>query len=137
NDIMKNADVYSAGFGAEYGGRTSAIMDVTTRDGNKKRTASKVALSTFGAKATLEGPLKKLTEDGNTSASYVFSAKHSYLPTTSKLLYPYANENGKLPYHFTDLYGKVSINSTGGSKFSVFGFNFNDKVDFSDIATYA
>ncbi|MBX3164870.1 MAG: TonB-dependent receptor [Bacteroidetes bacterium] len=139
NDIMKNADVYSAGFGAEYGGRTSSIMDITTRDGNKKHTAGKVALSTFGAKAMLEGPLKKLKEDGNTSASYVFSAKHSYLPTTSKLLYPYA-DNGSgngLPFYFTDLYGKVSINSTGGSKFSVFGFNFNDKVDFSSIATYS
>ncbi len=36
-EIMKNANVYSAGFGAEYGGRTSSIMDITTRDGNKKR----------------------------------------------------------------------------------------------------
>lgn len=139
SDIMKNADVYSAGFGAEYGGRTSSIMDITTRDGNKKRSSGKVALSTFGAKATLEGPIKKLKEEGNTSASYVLSAKHSYLPTTSKLFYPYAdNGSGKgLPFHFTDLYGKVSINSTGGSKISVFGFSFNDKVNYSDIATYA
>ena len=29
NDIMRSADVYSAGFGAEYGGRTSSIMDIT------------------------------------------------------------------------------------------------------------
>jgi hypothetical protein len=49
NDIMKNANVYSAGFGAEYGGRTSSIMDVTTRDGNKKRISGKIAASTFGA----------------------------------------------------------------------------------------
>jgi hypothetical protein len=26
NDIMKNADVYTAGFGAEYGGRTSSVI---------------------------------------------------------------------------------------------------------------
>ena len=64
NDIMRNADVYSAGFGAEYGGRTSSIMDITTRDGNKKHLSGKVSASTFGAKLTLEGPLKKLKEDG-------------------------------------------------------------------------
>ncbi|MCE3229620.1 MAG: hypothetical protein K0S32_4171 [Bacteroidetes bacterium] len=135
NDIMKNADVYSAGFGAEYGGRTSSIMDITTRDGNKKRIAGKIGISTFGAKATLEGPLIKLKDDGNTSASFLLSAKHSYLPQTSKIIYSYANENG-LPFYYTDLYAKASINSTGGSKFSVFGFNFNDKVDYSDIASF-
>jgi hypothetical protein len=135
NDIMKNADVYSAGFGAEYGGRTSSVMDVTTRDGNKKRHSGKVALSTFGAKATLEGPLAKLKDNGNTSVSYILSTKHSYLPQTSKVLYPYANANG-LPFYFTDVYGKMAVNSTNGSKFSVFGFSFNDKVNYSDIATF-
>jgi hypothetical protein len=139
-DIMKNASVYSAGFGAEYGGRTSSIMDITTRDGDKKTTRGKVSASTFGGKLLLEGPLKKLEEDGNYSASYVLSAKHSYLPQTSKVLYPYANQsetqNG-LPFNYTDIYGKTSINVTGGSKISLFGFSFNDKVDYSDIATFA
>lgn len=136
NDIMKNADVYSAGFGAEYGGRTSSIMDITTRDGNKKRLSGKIGFSTFGGKATLEGPLIKLKDNGNTSASFLLSAKHSYLPQTSKLLYSYANPNG-LPFYYTDLYGKASINSTNGSKFSLFGFNFTDKVNYSDIASFA
>lgn len=139
NDIMKNADVYSAGFGAEYGGRTSSIMDVTTRDGNKKRTSGKVSMSTFGAKANIEGPLMKLKDENNTTASYVFSAKHSYLPTTSKTLYSYADDNtgnNGLPFYFTDIYGKASLNSAGGSKFSIFGFSFNDKVDYSSTATF-
>ena len=135
NDIMKNADVYSAGFGAEYGGRTSSIMDITTRDGNKKRHSGKISLSTFGAKANIEGPLKKLKEESNTTASYIFSIKHSYLPQTSKVLYPYAGESG-LPFYYTDVYGKASVNAAGGSKFSVYGFSFNDKVDYSETATF-
>lgn len=135
NDIMKNADVYSAGFNAEYGGRTSSVMDITTRDGNKKRLSGKVAASTFAAKMVLEGPFVKLKEDGKGSASFIVSAKHSYLPQTSKRLYTYANKDG-LPFYFTDIYGKASINATNGSKVSVFGFNFSDKVDYADIATY-
>jgi hypothetical protein len=136
NDIMKNADVYSAGFGAEYGGRTSSVMDVTTRDGNKKRLSGKVAGSTFAAKMMLEGPLVKLREDGKGSVSFIVSAKHSYLPQTSKSIYSYANKDG-LPFYFTDLYGKVSINSTSGSKINFFGFNFTDKVAYPNIATYS
>lgn len=138
NDIMRNADVYSAGFGAEYGGRTSAIMDITTRDGNKKNLSGKVSASTFGAKLTLEGPLKKLKEDGKGSSSFLFSGKTSYLPQTSKIIYPYANktdDNG-LPFYYTDLYGKISFNGNNGSKVNLFGFNFSDKVVYKDLAQF-
>ena len=53
-DIIRNAEIYTGGFGAEYGGRISSVMDITTRDGNKKRIAGKVGATTFGAKLTLE-----------------------------------------------------------------------------------
>lgn len=139
NDIMRSADVYSAGFGAEYGGRTSSIMDITTRDGNKKRLSGKVSASTFGAKLTLEGPLKKLKEDGKGSSSFLLSGKTSYLPQTSKVLYPYAKNNGSgngLPFYYTDLYGKISFNANNGSKVNLFGFNFNDKVVYKNLAKF-
>lgn len=136
NDIMRSADVYSAGFGGEYGGRTSAIMDITTRDGNKKRLTGKVSASTFGAKLTLEGPLKKLKEDGKGSSSFLFSGKTSYLPQTSKVLYTYANKDG-LPFYYTDLYGKVSFNGNNGSKVNLFGYNFSDKVVYPDLAKFS
>ena len=135
NDIMRSADVYSAGFGAEYGGRTSSIMDITTRDGNKKRISGKVSASTFGAKLTLEGPLKKLKENGKGSSSFLLSGKTSYLPQTSKILYPYANKDG-LPFYYTDLYGKVSFNGNNGSKVNLFGYNFNDKVVYDGLASF-
>lgn len=135
-EIMKNADVYSAGFGAEYGGRTSSIMDITTRDGNKKRLAGKISASTFGAKTVLEGPFRKMKEDGGGSSSFIISAKHSYLPQSSKLIYPYANSGG-LPFYYTDIFAKAAVNAAGGSKISAFGFSFNDKVDYAGIATFA
>ena len=144
NDIIKNADVYTAGFGAEYGGRTSSVMDITTRDGNKKRFSANVAASTFGAKAMIEGPIVKLKENGSTSMSFVVSAKTSYLPTTSQYIYPYAekfsnpygNGQANLPFSYNDVYAKISLNSINGSKISLFGFDFNDKVDYTNIASY-
>ncbi|MES2591260.1 MAG: TonB-dependent receptor [Bacteroidota bacterium] len=131
-DIIRNADVYSGGFGAEYGGRISSIMDVTTRDGNKKRVAGKIAASPFGAKVLVEGPLIKYKEGAKKTASFILSAKTSYLPTTSKVLYSYVDPNG-LPFSFNDYYGKVSLNSNNGSKLNLFGFNFNDKVSYKAL----
>lgn len=131
-DIIRNADVYSGGFGAEYGGRISSIMDITTRDGNKRRVAGKIAVSPFGAKVLAEGPLIKQTEDGKATASFILSAKTSYLPTTSKILYSYVDTAG-LPFSFNDYYGKVSFNANNGSKLNLFGFNFNDKVSYKSV----
>ncbi len=132
-DILKNADVYTGGFNAEYGGRISSVMDITTRDGNKKRIGGKISASTFGSKVLVEGPLKKQDESGSGSTSFVFSYKNSYLDKSSKTFYEYANKDG-LPYSFSDLYSKISINGENGSKVSFFGFNFQDDAKFQNIA---
>ena len=130
-ELIRNADIYTGGFGAEYGGRVSSIMDITMRDGNKRRFAGKVGASTFAANVLVEGPLIKQTNEGLSSASFVFSAKHSYLDQSSKVFYDYIYDDG-LPFSFTDLYGKVSFNATTGSKFSLFGFNFKDATTFQE-----
>jgi hypothetical protein len=134
-DIILNADIYSAGFGAEYGGRLSSVMDITTRDGNKKRHAGKIGLNTFGASLLLEGPLKKETSTSHTTVTYLLSAKNSFLSKTSGLLYPYLD--GTLPFDFLDLYGKLSVNSGSGSKINFFGFRFDDDVTgYQSLADY-
>lgn len=148
-ETIKTVDVLTAGFNAEYGGRVSAIIDIKTREGNKKRLAGLVSANPFQAKAVLEGPLKKF-EEGGSSSSFLFTAKHSYIDKTSPFLYSYAvdtsfykyssdpNISGddleKLPFSFTDLYGKFSFQTANGSKLNLFGFNFNDNVDYVGVA---
>lgn len=132
SDVIRNADIYTGGFGAQYGGRISSIMDITTRDGNKKRMAGKISASTFMSKLLIEGPIKKAKDENDGTISFVMSAKHSYLEQTSKYLYSYVDTAG-LPFGFTDYYGKVSINSKNGSKVNFFGFNFSDNVTYRGI----
>ena len=127
-DIIRNADVYTGGFGAEYSGRISSIMDISTRDGNKKRISGKLGANCFGAKVMIEGPLKKAKTPEDATISFILSAKNSYLEQSSKFLYPYASETG-LPFNYQDFYGKVSLNAPNGSKINLFGFSFNDQVN--------
>ncbi|MBQ6306777.1 MAG: TonB-dependent receptor [Bacteroidales bacterium] len=127
-DIIRNADVYTGGFGAEYSGRISSIMDISTRDGNKKRISGKLGANCFGAKVMIEGPLKKAKTPDDATISFILSAKNSYLEQSSKYLYPYASETG-LPFNYQDFYGKVSLNAPNGSKINLFGFSFNDQVN--------
>jgi len=134
-DIMRNVDIFTGGFGAEYGGRISSIMDITTRDGNKTRLIGAVGATTFGSRIILEGPIVKLKPETGTSASFIFAGKNSYLKQSSKLFYNYVDTAG-LPFNFTDLYGKLSLNTETGSKINIFGFNFTDNVIYNDIAEF-
>jgi hypothetical protein len=134
SDVIANADIYTGGFGAKFGGRISSIMDIKTRDGNKQRVRGMVGASPFGAKITLEGPLRKLNESGG-GISYILSMKHSYLEQTSRVLYDYINDDGEgLPFNYTDLYGKISFSGGNGSKLSVFGFDFSDQVSYQALS---
>ena len=127
-DMIRNAEVFTGGFGADYGGRISSVMDITTRDGNKNHFAGKVGLSSFGGKLLLEGPIVKAKTDNGGSSSFIISVKNSYLEQSSKALYSYIEKDG-LPFNFLDIYAKASINAANGSKINFFGFNFEDKVN--------
>ena len=134
-DLLRTADIYSGGFGAEMGGRISSIMDLTTRDGNKKHFAGKLGASTFGAKILLEGPIVKQKNDNAGSMSFLLSYKNSYLEQSSKILYTYIDENG-LPFNYNDFYGKVSLNLSNGSRVNFFGFNYNDRATYKAVSKY-
>jgi len=135
-ELIRSADVYTGGYNADYGGRISSMMDITYKDGNKKRFSGSVGASTFGARALIEGPISKQKSPESGSASFVLSFKNSYLKESSKIFYSYIDEDG-LPFNFADFYGKVSLNAANGSKVSFFGFSFNDQVDnYKAISSY-
>lgn len=133
-DMMDNADVYTAGFGAEYGGRVSAVIDVKTRDGDRNRLRTKVGVTTFTSKILLEGPIKKF-KAGQGNSSFAISYRNSYLRQSSQLFYQYADPD-KLPYNFGDLFIKFSANSANGGYSKLYGFYFSDIVSFPNTTTY-
>ncbi len=134
-DLIRNVDVYTGGFSAEYGGRISAIVDIRTRDGNKKKLGGQIAANPFLVKAYIEGPLVRLKEGGG-STSFIFSSKNSIIDRTSDLIYPHASFNDTigLPFNFNDVYGKLSFVNQNGSKLNLFGFNFLDSYNNPVVA---
>lgn len=150
-ETIRSVDVLTGGFNAEYGGRISAVVDIKTREGNKRKLSGLISASPFQAKALIEGPIKPLDPETGSSISFMITGKHSYLDQTSKQLYSYAvdtnffsfagdtvnirPEDIGLPFQYTDIYGKLSIAGGNGSKVDLFAFNFDDNFDVLGIAS--
>jgi len=134
-DYIRSTDVYTGGFPAEYGGRTSSVMDIRTRNGNFKKFSGKVHANPITTGALLEGPLFKKKNSEQGIASFLLSARNCYLDATSKALYSYVNDTAGLPFSFTDIYGKITIGA-GVNQVSAFGFFQRDNVNYSYPSVY-
>ena len=129
-EIIRNVDVLTGGFNADYGGRISAVVDVKTREGNRKRLSGLVSASPFQAKALIEGPIIPLKGEGGSSISFILTGKKALINQVDSKLYPYVNDTTGIPFDYQDLYGKVSLMTGNGSKINFFGFNYTDNVKF-------
>ncbi|MEZ4773115.1 MAG: TonB-dependent receptor [Bacteroidia bacterium] len=127
-DYIRNVDVYSAAFPAQYGGRVSSVIDINTRNGNFKNFSGKLDVNPFMTSALIEGPLGKTNSQGG-GLSYMLSARNNFIDKTAKTLYPYVNDTTGLPYNFLDLYGKLTL-TDGVNYTNLFGFHQTDNVNF-------
>ena len=55
-DAVKDAELIKGGYNAEYGGRLSAVLDITSREGNRNEFEGKASVSLLSTQTTMEGP---------------------------------------------------------------------------------
>ncbi|MHB8905172.1 MAG: TonB-dependent receptor [Melioribacteraceae bacterium] len=122
-DMINNIEFYKGGFGAQFGGRLSSIMQVTTKDGNKNIFSGKGSASFLTGKLLLEGPLP--------SGSFILTGRKSY---SNKILNKFLN-NGNIPADFYDFSFKANYSNpefVPGGKFTFNGFFSGDNINNKD-----
>ncbi len=58
-DIVSGVDVYKSSVPAEYGGRLSSVMKVTSKEGDPQRVRSSIGIGVLTSRFQLEGPIIK------------------------------------------------------------------------------
>ncbi len=116
-DAIKDVDLNRGGFGPEYGGRLSAVVNLTQKEGNREKVAGSAALGIISSKAFVEGPL------GN--GAFMVSARRTYLDAILALL-PKDPLNPLPDFAFYDLNAKITQNITPDDKISLSGFLSRD-----------
>ncbi|SOD79966.1 TonB-dependent receptor [Spirosoma fluviale] len=71
-DMIKSAELYKSAIPSRFGGRLSSVLDVQTRDGNKKKFVGSGGIGLLTGRLTLEGPILK------DKTSFIAGVRSSY-----------------------------------------------------------
>jgi len=103
-EVINSVDIYAGGFGAEYIGATSSVLDVSLRQGNMKKFQSNVSASPYMVSLQAEGPLSV------DNTSMLFIGRQSAIEQTAPSL-----TGEEVPLRFGDMLGRFSVNWEGFS----------------------
>lgn len=115
SDIINTADVYAGGFGSEFGGRLSSVIDVTARTGNKQRFEGAATAAPFVSSIRLEGPLVP------GRVSFLASARQSVIEQGASRLI-----DEPLPFSFGDAFAKIHANISESGQIAFTGLRTTD-----------
>ncbi len=128
SDAIERAELFSGGFGAEYGGRVSSVLNIESRTDVPETLEVHGGISMLASRVLLHAPIPESVSRafGSERGSWFFSARRSYF---DQLLRPVAN----FPYHLTDLQGYAALETASGGRLALTGYWGEDVLDLSNL----
>ena len=121
-DVIEGVDFYKSGFPARYGGRTSSVVDIVTREGDFKQYKGQASIGLLEGRFQVEGPIVK------DKTSFNIALRRSWIDA---LMYPTCwlenirrgedsgeRETSLKGVSFCDLNAKVTHRFSPGNKLS-------------------
>jgi CarboxypepD_reg-like domain/TonB-dependent Receptor Plug Domain len=125
-NAVESVNLVKGGMPAEYGGRLSSVLDITMKEGDKKRFKADGGIGVISSRLTVEGPIKKDT------SSFVFSARRTYIDAVAR---PFAKPSSALKssgYYFYDMNAKVNYRFSKKDVVFLSGYYGRDIFNFKD-----
>jgi hypothetical protein len=117
-EMISGMEFYKGGFSSDYGGRLSSILNILTRDGNKKSYHASANGGLISGKFSAEGPIP--------NGSFIVTGRKSYY---TSLLKKYIGKEA--PFNFYDASVKVNYTDPDfleGGKYLFYAFISRDEV---------
>ncbi len=121
-DAIKDVELIKGGFPAEYGGRLSAVLNVTDIEGDRNQTQGKVDLGLISSSATIQTPVG--------SGALVLAGRRTYIDALLNAT-GLTKSLGLPDYYFYDLNGKLTQNPSPNDKIVLSGYYGSDNLNYS------
>lgn len=95
-EVVKDVELYKSSIPARYGGRLSSVLNVNSREGNKKNITGSAGIGLLTSRLNVEGPLMK------DKSSFILGARTTYANWLLNLL-PDQYKNSKASFYDVNL----------------------------------
>ena len=128
-DIVSDIELYKSGIPAQFGGRISSVLEVNSREGNKKKFTGSAGLGVLTSKLHVEGPIVY------DKSSFIFGGRTTYSDWLLNLLPDDSGyKNGTAGFY--DLNGSTSLQLTEKDQLFVHGYYSRDRFSFNVDTSY-
>ncbi len=125
SDALKDVSLYKGGMPAEYGGRSSSVMDIKMKDGNAKKFGAEGGIGLIASRLTLEAPIVK------DRGSFMISGRRTYADVFLKLSSDTVTKQSSL--YFYDLNLKANYRINDKNRIYLSGYFGRDNFGLGDI----
>lgn len=126
-EVVKDVQLYKSGIPARYGGRLSSVLEVNSREGNKKNITGSAGIGLLTSRINVEGPLAK------DRSSFIFGARTTYANWLLNLL-PNEYKNSKAAFNDINFNITHEIDKKNSVYFT--GYLSNDRFNLNNDTTY-
>ncbi len=127
-DIIRDVTLYKGGIPGRYGGRISSVLDITSKEGNRREFAGNAGISPITTHLMIEGPIKKDT------CTYILTGRTTYSNWILNLIDdPALKKSSAL---FYDLNGKITYDINKSNKIDLSSYLSFDSFKFNSDTVY-
>lgn len=126
-EVVNEIELYKSSIPAKFGGRLASVLDINSREGNKKKITGSAGVGPVTSRIHLEGPIDK------DKTSFILGARTTYANWLLKIL-PDEYKNSKAAFQDVNLGISHRIDSTNNLYFS--GYFSNDRFALNSDTVY-
>ncbi len=126
-EIVKSAELYKSTIPAKYGGRLSSVLEISTKEGNKKNLEGSAGIGILTSRFNIEGPLAK------DKSSFIIAGRTTYANWLLNFL-PDQYKNSRASFYDVDL----NINQEIDKKNNLYitGYMSDDHFNLNNDTVY-
>ncbi len=122
-DIIKDFSLYKSSLPAKFGGKLSSVIDITSRQGNRKKYTARGGISPITAHVAIEGPVRK------DRSSFVLGVRSTYSDWILSRMQDYDLRNSSGLFY--DICANYSTAPDDNNLFKVFGYHSKDRFSLA------